>query len=500
MNRSTSHWPHAISVCLLIIFAGPWSLGAAPSQAVTLLYWNDFHAQNLPWKTKVDGVDMTVGGAAYLAGLLDSLKAIMPGPVALHAGDEFTGTPISSMTEGRSQIEILNKILPDVFTIGNHEFDHGWPNLKKRLSEAKFPYLCCNVFDSAAGGRIAPSYVLLERNGVKIAVIGLMHRNMAASVLPGAFQGLRIDDPVPIVNSLLDSLEALSDIQVALTHQGVDEDQRLARFCPRLDVIVGGHRHAVLKEPLVENGVPILQAGSKGEYLGVFEAQVDTAANRIVSYQGRLIVVDDRAIRPREDIAALVGAQEGVASAELNKVVGRLMQDWEREDDAESNVGDWTCDAMIQMTGRDIAFINSGGFRKDVPAGDVTARDLWELHPFGNRLMGFELTGDELKRALSYQTKDRSRFLQVGGLRYRARRDSGEILELSVGGQPVDPQRRYSVVANEYVVGHADKYFGFGLCGREVTDLGWIDRDLVMKAFIAQRTVESKTDGRIQIN
>jgi len=322
---------------------------------------------------------------------------------------------------------------------------------------------------------------------------------MAASVLPGAFQGLRIDDAAPIVNNLLDSLEAVSDIQVALTHQGVDEDQRLARACPRLDVIVGGHRHAVFKEPLVENGVPILQAGSKGEYLGVFEAQVDTAANRIVSYEGHLVVVDTKAIRPRQDIAALVGAQEGVASADLNKIVGRLLQDWEREDDAESNVGDWTCDAMIRLTGRDIAFINSGGLRKDVPAGDVTARDLWELHPFGDRLMGFELTGGELKRALVYQTRDRSRFLQVGGLRYRARRGSGEILELTIGGQPVDPQRRYSVVANEYVVGHVEKYFGFGLGDREVTDLGWIDRELVMKAFIAQGTVASKKDGRIEI-
>lgn len=480
------------------------SLAAQAGQQITILHWNDFHAQNLPWKDKIEGIEVTVGGAAYLAGLLDSLKTRLPGAITLHAGDEFTGTPISSITAGQSQIEILNKIMPDAFELGNHEFDYGWANLKERRAAANFPMLCCNVLDSATGQPIAQPDIVLQRHGVKIAVIGVMHRNMAASVLAGALQGLKIVDPAPIVNQLLDSLEVFTDIQVALTHEGVAEDQRLAQRCPRLDVIVGGHRHATLFEPLVENGVPILEAGSRGEYLGIFQAEVDTAANRIVSCNGKLVLVDVKSIRPRDDIAALVGAQEGVVSAELNKVIGRLADPWVRADEAESNVGDWTCDAMIHLTGRDVAFINSGGLRKDVPAGPVTVRDIWELHPFGNKLMGFELTGDELRRAISFQAKEGSHFLQVGGLRYRARRHSGEILDLSVGGKPVDPERKYPVVTNEYVIGHSEKYFGFGLGDREITDLGWIDRELVLKAFSSELTaspqagtVQSKKDGRI---
>ncbi len=484
---------------LVIIWLFVVCMVGQAAQPLTILHWNDFHAQNLPWRDKIDGVEVTVGGAAYFAGLLDSLRGVYPGALALHAGDEFTGTPISSITQGKSQIEILNRIMPEAFELGNHEFDYGWANLQERMAQADFPLVCCNVVDSVSGQPIARPSLIVERNGVKIAIIGVMTRHLAGSVLAEALPGLKVEDPVPLVNQLLDELEKQTDMQIALTHQGVEEDQRLAEGCPRLEVIVGGHRHARLFEPLITNGVPILQAGDKGEYLGVFQAQVDTAANRLVSFTGQLLLVRTNALYPRQDIEAWVKAQEATVAAELDKVVGVLAGPWVRSDEGESNVGDWTADAMLRLTGRDLAFINSGGLRRDLPAGQVKVRDLWEVHPFGNRLLGFQLSGEELHRAISFQATNRSRFLQVGGLRYRARGQTGEILELTVAGKPLDPTQLYSVVTNEYVLGHADRYFGFGLGDREITDLGWIDRDLVLQAFKQEREVEAVKDGRIVI-
>ena len=244
-------------VCLLFLWGVCFWTGCQKSSKpipLIFLHWNDFHAQNQPFLIKIEGEGVTVGGAAYLAGLLDSLKKEYPHAIALHAGDEFTGTPICSITKGKSQIELLNIIQPDAFTLGNHEFDYGWEILETHLSEAAFAVLCCNVFDSASGQPIASPSIIIERRGVRIGIIGVITRRLAEHVLVDALPGLRVEDPIPIVNQLLDSLEIISDIQVALTHHGINEDKRLALTCPRLDVIVGGHQHTELFEPLVEKG------------------------------------------------------------------------------------------------------------------------------------------------------------------------------------------------------------------------------------------------------
>ncbi len=466
---------------------------------VTILHWNDFHAYNQPYRLEMDGDTVLVGGAAYLAGLLDSLRAVSPRPVALHAGDEFTGTPISAITEGESQIPILNLIHPDAFTIGNHEFDYGWDTLKQRIAEMEFPVLCANILDKNTGKPIALSKLIIERQGVKIGVIGITTQQLSGLVMQDVIDQLQVEDPIPVVNRLLDELEPITDIQIALTHQGVDEDKRLADGCPRLELIVGGHQHVRLFEPVVENGIPILQAGCYGQYLGIFQAEVDTKGNRIVNYSERLLPVYTDSIRPREDIAALVARQEKTISAELDRVVGYLETPWVRQYIGESNVGDWTADAMLRLTGRDVAFINSGGLRKDVPAGAVTLRDLWELHPFGNTLMAFDLTGAELEKIVRRFGDERGVALQVGGMRFKVKKGTGEIIELTVQGKPVHPDSTYRVVANSFVAGHAEKYFGFDLGDRPVTDLGIVDRDLVKKAFEEEKTVRSVTDGRITV-
>jgi 2',3'-cyclic-nucleotide 2'-phosphodiesterase (5'-nucleotidase family) len=389
-------------------------------------------------------------------------------------------------------------VAPDAFVVGNHEFDVGWDTLKVRLSEALFPVSCGNVIEAATGNPIGLTSIILERDGVKIGIIGINTRHLSSMVMSEALEGLRVDEPIDLVNRLLDELGPKTDIQIALTHHGVGEDQRLAQGCPRLDLIVGGHQHSRLYEPLVENEVPILQAGGNGMFLGRFRAEVDTAKDRIISYTGELIPVYSDSIRPRDDIAVLVAELDGSISSELDRVIGYLKSPWNRSWDGESNVGNWTTDAMVRLSGRDIAFVNSGGLRRNIPAGPVTLRDIWELHPFGNYLQGFELTGKELQEGVSYCAQRGGDAVQVGGIRFKAR-STGEILELTVTGKPVEPETRYSVIANEYFVEHIGRYMGLELGDREIIDLGWIDRELVEKALAEEGTVDAKVDGRIDV-
>ncbi|RJP79370.1 MAG: bifunctional metallophosphatase/5'-nucleotidase [Candidatus Zixiibacteriota bacterium] len=488
-----------MNILLLLVLLALPAVPARPTEPLTLIHWNDFHARNQPWVTALEGDSAVVGGAARLAWMLDSLRAAHPEALALHAGDEFTGTPVSSLTRGASQIALLNLLRPDAFVPGNHEFDYGWDTLRARLAQARFPVVCANLADSA-GAPAFPPCVVLERSALRVAVIGVTLPGLAQSVLPGNLGGLRTTDPAAAVNRLLDSLEAVSEVQIALTHQGVEADRALARACPRLEAIVGGHRHAELFEPLVEAGVPILQAGEQGKYLGLFRAEVDTAAGRLVAFTGRLLPVRAEAgLAVRAEVGSLVRAQETAVSAELDRVVGRLARPWVRSEAGESNVGNWVADATARLTGRPVAFMNSGGLRADLPAGPVTLRQVWELHPFGNRLVGFDLSGEELRRAVLFQANQSRDLLQVSGLRYRVRRESGEVLELSVGGEPVDPEGIYGVAANEYIAAHAEKYFGFALEDRLVTDLGWTDRDLTAAALQQAGEVDARVEGRIRV-
>ncbi|MBU0517339.1 5'-nucleotidase C-terminal domain-containing protein, partial [bacterium] len=263
--------------------------------------------------------------------------------------------------------------------------------------------------------------------------------------------------------------------------------------------IVGGHQHTRLYEPDVVNGIPILQAGANGMFLGFFQATYDPAIDKLTNFSGKLLPVYSDSIRARKDIADLIAGQEVQVAAELDRVIGELTEPWIRHYRSESNVGNWTADAIVKLTGRDIAFMNSGGLRRNVSAGSVKVRDIWEVHPFGNAMQAFEISAQELQQIVQDFGTEASDFLQVGGMRFKVKRGSGKILELTIGGKPLDPHKTYTVAANAFIVGHDEKYFGFSVDDRQVEDLGWIDRDIALKAFEDEGTVTSIIDGRITI-
>ncbi|MFH1734626.1 MAG: metallophosphoesterase, partial [bacterium] len=181
MKRSLTTGLIVLTLFLLITDSG--CQRSQPPITLTVLHWNDFHSHNLPFSAVLHGDTVNVGGAAHLAALIDSLRLLSPNPVVLHAGDEFMGTPISTITKGKSQIEVLNLFQLDAFALGNHEFDYGWETLKTRLAEAEFPVLCANVYDETTGKPIALTSIILKRSGVRIGIIGVNTRHLDSVVL-----------------------------------------------------------------------------------------------------------------------------------------------------------------------------------------------------------------------------------------------------------------------------------------------------------------------------
>ena len=491
---------HNIIAVLLAIFSiFIWAPSPEAQEHILILHWNDFHAQNTPLSEKIDGQWVKVGGAATLKAYIDKFKVEGPPTITVHAGDDFQGTPISTITKGESQIELLNLIRPDVMTLGNHEFDYGRSVLEQRLKEARFPIISANVWDKTAGRVFVSPYHIEKIGEVKIGFIGLMVEELPVLTLPRNVAGLKILSPEKAVRQYIHVLKDSVDLIVVVSHMGIEEDRRLARRVAGIDVIIGGHSHTVITAPEVINGTIICQAGSRGRYLGKLDLWVDTLKDTILSFKGQLVPTVVRNISPDSVVLAKVLELEREVDRELNVVIGTLKRDWVRDSGKESNIGNWLADAMRHYAKADVAFHNSGGIRKDLKAGSITKRDIWEIAPFSNHFVVFEISGSELKSVLERNLDGKGKFLQTSGVEVKC--DSGRprgqrILSVKVNGKSLHSEQRYSVAANNYMTENFYHIFHFSPRNCRFHPLPKLDRDVFIEAVQQQKVIEGKLECR----
>ncbi|GBD94100.1 endonuclease YhcR precursor [bacterium BMS3Abin05] len=486
-----------ISVLFFLLF---FTLNVFGQAHIRILHWNDFHAHNMPMDWKENGKIYKAGGSAYLEAYLEKYGQGKNWVVTVDAGDEFQGTPISVLTKGMSQIELLNLIRPDVFTLGNHEFDYGEGVLLKDLARAKFPVISANIFNKKTGKLFVKPYLIKTVGTVKIGFIGVITPDLLGLTLPANVRGLKILKPEQVVRKYKAMLRDSVNIFVVVSHMGVDRDMELASNVPGIDVIIGGHSHTALQQPKIINGTIICQAGSYGRFLGKLDLWVDTKQNAVVRYDERLIPVLPSAIQPNPVVAKKVNELEKQVSDELDVVIGELKTDWLRSGRSESNLGDWEADVMRQYTGTDVAFQNSGGMRKNLFAGPIRKRDLWEINPFSNYFVTFSVTGKELRKILENNVNGKGEFLQVSGLRftYTSQKPAGQrVLSVSVDGRPLDETKTYSVCTNNFLADHFYRDFGIPRNKRPITTWPELDRNVFIQAVEKQKVIDSKIDGRI---
>ncbi len=466
--------------------------------SVTVLHWNDFHSQNLSRERIREGDTLHVGGINAVAGYINHYRDKYERTLVLNAGDEFQGTPISEVTKGKSQVDLLNVVKPDAFTIGNHEFDYGVENLVDVFNEANFPVLLGNILSEENGKPLFPADTVLDVNGVKIGIIGVVTDHLMQVTTSKATEGVKLVPSEDIVRSSLEKLSPISDIQIALTHLGVWEDSILAsKIGPELELIVGGHSHTALFEPKMVNGVTILQAGGKGGFLGIAELEIDTVSDELVAINSRLERVIVGTYPEDDQIVEIVSKQEEQLSSEFDKEIATLVTPWERNYNGESNVGNWITDVYREYTETDIAFVNSGGLRKNVDAGEMTVRDLFEVSPFNNELVKFEMTGEEIMEYADKIASKEIRQMQVSGLKIHAQ--GNKVVDLKINGDTVVPSRIYTISTVDYVTDHIKKYFGLEKGSKEIRNLYFVGRDILISAARDSGNINSKVEGRIII-
>jgi 2',3'-cyclic-nucleotide 2'-phosphodiesterase (5'-nucleotidase family) len=475
---------------------------------LVILHTNDTHGHLLPFSYP-EGLDPNspeaqlpfrheIGGVARRATLLHRLRQqFRDQTLVVDCGDFMDGTPFSLHYFGEADIAVMNACGYDYATLGNHEFSNRLAQVQKLLRMARFPFVCANARLRATGEPLCPPYLIIERNGLRIALFGLIVRD--TQHYRGAREGVDILDPLEVARQLVPPLRQQADLVILLSHLGIETERMLAQQVPGIDVIVGGHSHTRLAQPLfVEwtkplakgvmglNGTVLVQAHQWGGELGQLELicyrDGETGRWEPVAYKGQLIPIT-RDLPEDPQVAKVVNRYWKPIARQYGRIVGIATDDFvQRGDDLAHYY--LVSDATRAVMGSEFDLQNLYGVRIQLAKGPISYYDLARMMPFGNTVVRFEITGRALKQLLEQQRPTCS-----ANLRYRV--ESGKLIEATLNGEPLRNEAIYKGTTNSYF---ADRYLK--PLNIPFVDTGRKLLDVVAESLQRQRQVSPQFDGR----
>ena len=418
---------------------------------VTILYTNDVH-------TYIDKQSPKLTYAA-IADLKQSYQNAGKDVLLVDAGDHVQGTAYGSMDEGASIIKLMNAAGYDAATPGNHEFDYGMDRAKAIMKEADFPYLSCNWVDLRTGLRVLPSVKVFVRGGRRIAFVGVTTPETFTKSTPAYFMdkaqrkyiydiqggedGKKLYDAV---QKAIDKAKLLADVVIGLGHLGVDPSsspwtsEEVIAHTSGFDAFIDGHSHTVMENKQVQDAsgkaVTLTQTGSYFANVGEMTIAADgTITTKLIpTHEGmdaNIAAMQTGWVNTVDDMLG-----EKIAVGDSDFYVSDPATGKRRIRSAETNLGDFVADGIytyfneVEKLHCDLAIMNGGGIRADVPAGDWTFKTCKQISPFGNVACLMSVTGKQIQDALEFAArfageggKENGGFLQVAGAAYEIHTD-----------------------------------------------------------------------------
>ncbi len=404
---------------------------------IIILHTNDMHS-------KIDNF----GKLAYLE---DSLRKTHKYVFLLAAGDNFTGNPIVDMypDKGYPMIDLMNKLHFDATAIGNHEFDMGQELQNKRRKQATFQFISCNIDAKGAVLTQPEPYIILKAGKINIPVLGIIQigENGLPDSHPSKVEGLKFTNGLTRAKDFL-WLKKKYGMLICLSHLGVITDEALAKEDPQFDLIIGGHSHTTMTKPMMVNNVMIVQTGSSMKNVGITTLQV--AGGKIVDRKYDLVPFSSLN-KSNPDVQAMIDKYN--TNEEMDRVVGLA----ETAFDTQEELGCMMTDAITSRMKVDFAFQNSGGIRlSTLPQGDIKLKDIFRLDPFGNQVVTYKMTSQEIKSLIcNAYNREKEIDLIPSGMTYTASINSqGLCTDLEMmdkSGNPLDKTKIYTVAINSYI-------------------------------------------------
>lgn len=442
-----------------------------------------------------------VNGYAYIAQLKADYEAKGAEVILVDAGDYSQGKTYVSVTKGADAVTMMNAAGYDVVTLGNHEFDYGYAQLKENMSKAKFKVVCADVFNEDGTPIFDANYTYTTKSGVKVGFFGMETPETQTKANPALIKGLTFATGDAFTKAAADQVAALkdADVIICLAHLGIDAESApyrstdLYAAVKGIDFIIDGHSHTVMTKG--EKGEPIQSTGTAFANIGVividnatkkiesnslFEIKEDTAKDATVAAAAKTIV--DR-----------VDAEYDVVFAKSEVTLnGAKAPNGNR--DSETNNGDLITDAMLWKVMQNkegltvdadhvVAITNGGGIRAAIEPGDVTKKDINTVLPFGNTVVTIYITGEELLEVLEASTYSLpvGGFPQVAGINYTIStavaydanaetypastyygpKSINRVTINSINGKEFKADDTYAVVTNDFSAAGGDTYYAF---------------------------------------
>lgn len=499
---------------------------SATTTDVRLIGFNDLHGRLFAPPVTSERSRIS-GGAAALASYIAAARREYPKrTLTLIAGDSIGATQMASaLLNDEPTLAVLDELADGecprlsrdtpttrilvtkcrtIATVGNHELDHGTAAFERQLygnaandthqrpwHGVHVPFIAANILKRRDETPFLPPAAIVEMNGVKIGVIGAITHETSSLVASAGISQIRIETEAPSINAAVDKLQAAGAHTIVLViHEGL-ESPNTVQIAPRardelsgglvpvladihgVDVVIAGHTHqlnAVLT-PLGDGSMTlVMQARSYGAALSLVDLTIDTSTGKVLAKSGRIIdtYADQGPGRAPIKAVSKIIAQADVATRQTREeVIGEAATSMRRGTalDPETALGDLVADAQRAALSTDVAFVNAGGLRSDLPKGPITVATVFDIEPFGNRIIKLALSGEQITRLLEEQWpegKQAGRFLRVSGIRYHydATRPHGHhVVDVTTDdGQALERDRLYTVAANDFIVGGGDHF------------------------------------------
>ena len=490
----------SVVMTLTLLVSSAWADEPKPLDGKTvILHTNDVHG--------------SIELYAKVAAMKDDYEARGAQVILADAGDYSQGTVYVSVNKGKDAVTMMNAAGYDVATIGNHEFDYGYAQLKSNLDSAVFKVVCANVLQD--GSPVFDAYTMINKGGVQVAFVGLETPEAQTKANPALIQGLTFlagDEMYAAVQTQVDAARtAGADIVIVLAHLGVDSSSEpntsydLYKKVNGIDFIIDGHSHTVMtKGP---EGEPIQSTGTALNNIGVIT--IDNATKKIESNELIPIWHTEEVDGKEVPVYDYTKSDETVANA-AKAIIDPIDADYDQKfaesavdlngakapgnRTEETNLGDLITDAMMwaiktKAPGVDmnnaVAITNGGGIRAAIAKGDITKKDVNTVLPFGNTLAVVYVKGSELLEALEVSTyctpKSLGGFPQFAGMEvelntaceydandttypgstYFGPKSINRITIKTVNGKAFDKDATYAVITNNFLAAGGDTYYAF---------------------------------------
>ncbi len=458
-------------ITLIILVLPKIGSAADGTDKLIIFHTNDMHARVM---AEDDGGQSI--GLAEMAAAVKAVKSNSSKVFWFDAGDTLHGMPRINISRGENIIPLLNAAGIDALVPGNHDFNYGSAQLEALSKKMLFPVLSANIVDKNTGKRLFRAYRIYKLDsGVKVGVFGLSTPECAYKTNPSNVTNVEFLNPIDTAREMVRKLRKRCDVVIAVMHMGVDESseftsERIAREVPGIDLIVDGHSHTTLPEGLTVNNTLIVQTGWHEYKLGCVE--IDLRDHKIISKKAELLDADDvkkLAPIPDEKIAYALAAMEERNEKLFNEVVAHsdrfLTADRLILRRGESEIGNLCADALRWRTGADIAIMNGGGMRTDLPAGDVTLGNVMAIFPFGNTVRKAEIDGKTIRAMLEHSVygypASFGGFLNVSGMSFSfdpTKPVGHRVEDIFINGKPVDDNKIYTMAATDFQFAGGDDY------------------------------------------